>query len=226
MRKHLFFLLFVPLLSLLSCLGDPREKDMDLIPTQRTEKSEEEYTIIAHAAGTEEGLIPEWLRIYLQEGISGVEDMPQYKTKYLFMAENAGTNEDALEQWEEAFSVDQDLPLMVSVRMQDRLDRASEGNPDALFGRYYENTLRKTADARIRDGRKEEDFWLKKKFEAPREGEISREEYSFYILVSIDRAELQRQLTPVLSRDDIDPPLRKDEASAVDKMLVSFYDTF
>ncbi|MDR0387815.1 MAG: hypothetical protein LBH57_07225, partial [Treponema sp.] len=61
--------------------------------------------------------IPIWVSRYLDRGIEGLEAMNEFAESYVFVAENSGTNIDALSQWALKFSPGQDIAQLVSRRV-------------------------------------------------------------------------------------------------------------
>ena len=162
---------------------------------------------------------PAWVEHYLQGGIPQLETLPQYVSRYVFVAESYGSNLTALNQWASLFDADQDLAPMAAKRIQARLYKAASGNPDRVFGQYFESTSRLAADTKIKGGQKEGEFWLEVQ---PETGQINKE-YVYFILITIEKSILQNQITPILNKTKVTV---REQQTAIDKMLPSFHDGF
>jgi hypothetical protein len=152
--------------------------------------------------------------------------MSAYRDKYVFVGEDTGTNLNALRQWSSGFSVAQDLSRMVSRRVQDRFAGAAAGSPDDAYGRYFENVVKSSSDATYTGARKETDFWLLKRYFNADGKTVNREEYEYYVLVSIDKATLERQINDVLNGVNADTPPTREQATAYDRVKEAFYEGF
>jgi hypothetical protein len=55
---------------------------------------------------------------------------------------------------------------------------------------------------------------------------VDREAYDFYVLVTIDKAILERQINEVLDGTKTDAPLTREQQTAVDRVKEAFYEDF
>jgi hypothetical protein len=112
---------------------------------------------------------------------------------------------------------------MVSNRIQARFTAAAEGNPDRQYGRYFENVIKTAADSGYSGAQRETDFWVLKGYPAgdPRPQE---EVYEWYVLVSIDKELLKRQIDAILNRVSTNPS--REEAAAIGRLKENFYENF
>ena len=218
-------LLLIPFVF--SCAGSSRAPKVIAAPPVETEAAAVQWEIIDHKTA---GLVeepPEWVELYITVGIEALEALPQYADKYIFVAENTGTNADALAQWSLGFTVDQDLPRLVSARVQARLSR--EGNPDRDYGLFFERAVKFTADHDYPGGLREADFWvLQRSIGAESEDgpAAAQEVYHFYIVVSIDRERLIPEIdTALLTAAEYTKPSR-EETLAVSRISAAFYGGF
>ncbi|GAB1484622.1 hypothetical protein MASR2M78_34400 [Treponema sp.] len=184
------------------------------------------YEVIEHKTMAIGGDIPEWVNVYVQDGMTGVEALPKYKDKYVFVGEDSGTNLNALRIWSQGFTVAQDLARLVSTRVQSKFAGAAAGSPDDEFGRYFENVVKSASDATYTGARKDTDFWVYKRYFKADGKAVDREVYDYYVLVTIDREILKRQLDDILNGVKVDKPLTKEQKTAVDRVKESFYEGF
>jgi hypothetical protein len=188
-------------------------------------RAEAPYRIIEHATGNSEEALPDWAARYIAGGISGVEALPRYANRYVFIGSNSGANFTALSQWAAGFTVIQDFPQLVSLRVLTRFAGDGQRNPDHDYGRYFESAVRTAADTLYSDARREADFWLLKRYEGD-DATGPREVYDFYILVSIAKDLFQSQLNRVLLNAAEGLTLTHEQTGAVNRLRENFYEGF
>jgi hypothetical protein len=187
---------------------------------------EETYSIVNYRGSDSDGEIPRWVSRYLEGGIAGLEAMGEFAETYVFVAENSGTNPNALAQWSLGFSPDQDIVQLVARRVQVRFPGSDAGSPDREYGRYFENLVRIAADTFYEGSRRRGDFWFQKGYPAG-DGETPEEETTvFLILLTIDKTALRTQLEPVLAKAVEGIEMTRDQSSAVNRLRESFFDGF
>jgi hypothetical protein len=220
------FCVLVAALALSACSSKPKAQPESPGPAPEYRETTETYVVIDHKTKAIGQDVPEWVTRYIADGLTGVEAMPAYREKYVFVGEDTGTNLNALRQWSSGFSVAQDLSRMVSRRVQDRFAGAAAGSPDDAYGRYFENVVKSSSDATYTGARKETDFWLQKRFFKADGKTVDREIYEYYVLVSIDKAILERQISDVLNNVNADIPPTPEQATAYDRVKEAFYEGF
>lgn len=206
--------------AVISCAGAPDKKP------DAMKKAVAKFEVIEHKASSIGGDIPEWVTTYIYDGNTGVEKIDKYKDKYVFIGEDSGTNLNALRMWAQGFNVAQDLARLVSMRVQAKFAGAMAGSPDAEVGRYFENIVKNVADATITGARKDTDFWIYKRYFKDDGKTEDRVVYDYYVLTTIDKEMLKKQLDAVISGAKADKPLTKEQSTAVDRVKEAFYEGF
>jgi hypothetical protein len=188
---------------------------------------EETYSIKNYQDSESGKEIPGWVNRYLEEGIAGLEVMDEFAETYVFVAENSGTNPNALARWSLGFSPDQDIAQLVARRVQARFPGSDTGSPDYEYGRYFENLVRTAADALYEGAERRGDFWFQKEYPAG-DGENPEEEAAsvFLILVTINKTALRNQLEPVLAQAVEGIEVTRDQLSEINRLRASFFDGF
>jgi hypothetical protein len=184
------------------------------------------YEVLDHktmAVGQE---VPGWVTRYIAGGLTEVEKMPDFQNKYVFIGEDSGINLNALRQWTSGFTVAQDLSRMVSTRVQARFAGAAAGSPDDEYGRYFEAVVKNASDATYSGARKENDFWILKRYFKGDGKNVDREVYDFYVLVTIDKNSLEQQINAILNETEAGTPPTKEQAVAIDRVKEAFYEGF
>jgi hypothetical protein len=202
-------------LSLIACAGE-KEARLEWSPLPANIPVES-FSITNHKPPA----IPEWVSRYEAGGIQAVEAMSAYRNKYVFVSMNQGSNTKALELWLSGFSVLQDLPRLVSARVQARFNNATSSYPDDEYGAYFEASVKVTADAVYQGAVQEDDFWVLKRYFLDEDWDV----YEFLILVSIDKTTLGTQINALLNTVPFES-LSKEQMDAVNQLRSSFYEGF
>jgi len=181
--------------------------------------------------------IPEWVRLYFNNAVNEIEAMDRFSGKYIFIGENGGGNFSALQQWANGFTVEQDLPRLVTRRVEHRLVAPASLYPDDEYGEYYEFLIRAVSNGEFLKAEKEQTFWIKRKVtddDGETDGttytqpnpDTAKERYEFLVLVSVDRETLQKQLQGIMASIKTKIPPTKDQAAAIAKMKNSIFEGF
>jgi hypothetical protein len=86
--------------------------------------------------------------------------------------------------------------------------------------------VKTASDATYSGARKEADFWVLKRYFKEDGKTVDREVYDYYVLVTIDKETLKKQIENVLNGVKPDKPLTKEQQTAVDRVKQSFYEGF
>jgi len=209
------------------------------------------YTIEDYKGKANGGGIPDWVKIFLADGARGVETLDAYKDRYVFMSRNEGSNFRALNQWLEGFSAELDFPRLASARIEARF-RYGVPFPDTEYGSFYEALVRATSDASWTGALRQDDFWLQRKYDFPKDEQgnetpdsgytqdtslqapegnspgnpLPKETWEFLILVTIDRTFFASQLNGLFQNLKPDPPPSKDQISAANRIKERFFEGF
>jgi hypothetical protein len=221
MNRTVFAAAFIAVLG--GCAGGAGEKSGEV---PRYEEKAEAYTVVDHKTKALGEEIPEWLSRYINGGLSDIENMGEYKDKYVFIGEDSGSSLNALRQWSAGFSVAQDFSRLVSSRVQARFAGAAAGSPEESYGRYFEDAVKTSSDASYTGAQRESDFWLLRRYFEEDGKTVKREVYDFYVLISIDRPLLERRLKEILEGIRPEPRPARDQAAAVERIRENFFEEF
>ncbi|HCM26668.1 MAG: hypothetical protein A2Z99_16245 [Treponema sp. GWB1_62_6] len=221
MKKNIVAFVFAATaLAVIGCASAPEKK-----PDAKG-KTVPKYEVLDHKTMALGQDIPEWVTVYVTDGNSGVESLDRYKEKFVFVGEQSGTNKNALQLWVTGFNVAQDMSRLMSTRVQAKFAGAAAGSPEAEFGSYFENVVKNVSDATFSGARIDSNFWILKRYFKDDNKTVDREVYDYYVLVTIDRALLQKQLDNIINGVKLDKPVTKEQQTAVDRVKESFYEGF
>jgi hypothetical protein len=196
---------------------------------------QEIWQIIETQNGLPANGIPEWVSLYLNEGIPGLEALDRYNGKYVFIGENRGSNLTALKQWAKGFSAVQDFPRLLAQRVENRLTASASLYPDDEYGEYFEKLMKQVSDAEY-PAVKEEHFWIKR-MRIPdaveddpdslsEQENFPTERYEFFILLDIDKDSLQNQIRRITAGIRTDRPPTREQTAAINRVQSSFFTGF
>ncbi|MDR2435537.1 MAG: hypothetical protein LBD47_13365 [Treponema sp.] len=191
--------------------------------------------IIESRNGPADAALPEWLGNFLNGGIRRVEAQGVYWDKYIFIGRNRGTNLSALRQWAERFTVAQDFPRLVGIRIENRLLAAAALYPDDEYGEFFEVMIKSASDAEYPEALKEDSFWIKWRISGEPASDMSgegetentvRDIYEFFVLISIDKIALQNRIQALMANIQTAVPPTRDQAASINRIRQNFFEVF
>jgi hypothetical protein len=170
--------------------------------------------------------MPEWVGRYAASGIAGIEALPEYEGRYVFISRQAGNSLEPLRLWLAGFSVERDLPRLVSARIQARFITGGNGNPVDEYGRYFEAVVKNASDTAFEGSSREGSFWIKKRIFGDDGISPVGEVYEYLIMISVDKETLQRQINMLLTTTRTDEVSSREQATASMRLRLNFYEGF
>jgi hypothetical protein len=165
---------------------------------------------------------PEWVTRYIAQGYAGVEALPEFKDNFCFIAEQSQTNLNVLLQWARNFNIEQDFPLLVFLRVYDRLTTGLEESPDYVYGTFFESALKVSSSTFWQEALQKKSYWV-----FVRNLETNQETYKMLILCVINKDVFKKKFMQILN--DIDTNKKENtrrQTSAVNRLKYYFWDTF
>ncbi|MDR1030478.1 MAG: hypothetical protein LBL76_06350 [Treponema sp.] len=222
--RNLVFTALIILVLLGACAGEAPEVR---IPwnAPKPEAGTPLYKIIDHKTQALGQEVPGWVNQYENEGVPGVESLPEYQDTYIFIGKHEGTNFNSLQQWSSGFSLSKDLSGLVASRILSRLIKTVTSSPDGEYGRFFEALIKAAFNTVYTGATQEADFWVLKQYFKEDGIAPDRELYDFLILVSIKKATLKLQIDLMLNTLST-IPLTHSQALSVSHLKETFYDSF
>jgi hypothetical protein len=168
--------------------------------------------------------IPEWANRFIEGGNQGVRAMEANIGSFLFIAKSEGNNFSALNLWQNGFNPELDFPRLAAARVDARLS-AEVHFPDVEYGALYETLIRAVSDARWTGMTREDDFWIQRRFITDDE-ESESEDWEFFILVTIGKAQFTSQLNSIFQNLRPAPPPTEAQRLAFNRMTERFFEGF
>lgn len=210
------------------------EPEPDEMPKQ--EVKTENWQLLESRNGPAGAFVPDWVNRFLEGGIPAVEASVLYQEKYVFIGENRGENFNALRQWADGFTVSQDLPGLVTRRVEHRLLSAASLYPDDEYGEYFETLIKKVSNTEYGEALKEDSFWMRRRVisgseeaanaEAPPGLPPVYERYEFFVLISIDKLVLQNRIRELMANVKTAAAPTREQATAINRIQHNFFEGF
>ena len=182
------------------------------------------YTITDFRNKSRGGLIPEWVRLWLDSGEYAVENLDAFRNRYVFVARNEANNFNALNLWKDGFSTELDFPRLAAARIEERLVFVVD-DPDQSYGAFYETLIRAASDFPWTGAVRADDFWILREF-PPGEEDAPEENWEFQILVTIERSLFASQLDSIFETINLNPPPSRDQRAMIDHVKNNFFEGF
>ena len=186
------------------CSSTDKVKDISLETTAKVETIEHKGS----AFGIKD--IPPWLSTYIQRnGTRSVEELPDFKGKYVFIGWEVGHGLQSVVTWTNQFNIPQQLAAFIETRAASIFKAHENMLPgDADSKRKYDNAINTLVKATFTGAKKEDDWWLHQKI-TEKGKKDSETRYTSFVLYTIDKSVLDQQIRDQIKkiRDNESPEL-------------------
>jgi len=164
--------------------------------------------------GTSMGVAtPEWIKNYTANGILSVQNQPQFKDKYCVIGEESGVNKQFVLTWADNFSAQQRIGAMLRTNIaseyQARIQgaakstggansSAAQGAGSGEFNQQIDSVITAIVNVSYSGAQREADWWSLRRRYDPDQKNVFTDEYTAYVLYTIPKAELNRQIAYAL----------------------------
>jgi len=151
---------------------------------------------------------PSWIRDYTAFGISRLQAQPEFRDKYCIIGEESGANKDFVLVWADNFSAQQRIGAMLRTTIASEYQARVTGAAQSVGGAGGGSTgeLRQEIDSAINaivnvsysGAQREADWWSLRRRYDPDQKDVYSDEYTAYVLYTIPKAEMNRQVAQAL----------------------------
>jgi hypothetical protein len=156
---------------------------------------------------------PDWIRLYVERGITAVQSQPQFNDKYCIIGEESSTNRQFAIAWADNFSAQQRIGSMLRTNIaseyQARVNAAAQSTGGAnsttaamdSAGEYQQeidNCINAVVNVSYSGAQRDSDWWVLMRRYDPDQKDVYSDEYTAYVLYTIPKAELNRQIASAL----------------------------
>jgi hypothetical protein len=184
-----------------------------------------EVQLIIDYQGRKEGeIVPRWIELYLAGGWRAIEASAEFYNKYVFVASNEGSHFKALDLWAREFSVRRDVPRLAASRAEDRMTGGTL-YPDDEYGEFFEYFTKDIFNS-VFEASLDSVYWIQQRFFEEDGVTTNRETYRFFILITMDKPVLERELSRIMNRVKTKVPPARDQAAAINRLKENFFAGF
>ncbi|MDR1838875.1 MAG: M48 family metalloprotease [Treponema sp.] len=147
---------------------------------------------------------PDWVKLYLGKGISALQAQAQYNGKYCIVGEESGTNRQFILAWADQASAQQRIGSLLRTNIASRYQAAVNATAQSgavNSGQYQQeidNIMSAVVNVSYSGAQREADWWSLRRRYDPDNKEIYADEYTAYVLYTIPKTELNRQVAKAL----------------------------
>jgi hypothetical protein len=156
---------------------------------------------------------PDWIKLYVASGVTAVQAQPQFKDKYCIVGEESSTNRQFALAWADNFSAQQRIGAMLRTTIASKYEAAVTGSSQSTGGansttaaggnsaeykQQIDNAINAVVNVSYSGAQRDSDWWvLMRRYDPDQKGVFS-DEYTAYVLYTIPKAELNRQIASAL----------------------------
>ena len=156
---------------------------------------------------------PEWVTTYVAQGVSKVQARSEFKDKYCIIGEESGVNRQFVLAWADSFSAQQRIGAMLrstiaseyQAREQGAAQTSGGANSTASAGtnsgdvhKEIDNIINAVVNVSYSGAIREADWWSLRRRYDPDQKDVFTDEYTAYVLYTIPKAEMNRQVAYAL----------------------------
>jgi hypothetical protein len=160
--------------------------------------------------GTSMGVAtPDWIKVYTAQGISKVQAQTEFRDKYCIIGEETGVNKQFVLAWADNFSAQQRIGAMlrttIASEYQARVQGAAQSSgvsdgaqSTGVYTQQIDNVINAIVNVSYSGAQREADWWSLRRRYDPDVKDAYNDEYTAYVLYTIPKAELNRQVARAL----------------------------
>ena len=201
-KQALAALTAIVVIVLAGCAGGPKVKVVEL-----------------ENKGTSMGVAtPDWIKNYTASGISAVQAQSQFRDKYCIIGEESGVNKQFVLTWADNFSAQQRIGAMLRTTIVSEYQARAQGSAQSSGGatmstasgeysQEIDNVINAIVNVSYSGAQREADWWSLRRRYDPDQKDVFSDDYTAYVMYTIPKAELNRQVARALETS-----VRRDSA--------------
>ena len=155
---------------------------------------------------------PVWVTDYVEKGISKVQAQSEFKNKYAVVGEESGVNRQFVVAWADNFSAQQRIGAMLRTNIASEYQArvkgkaqstggatpAVAGESTGIYQQEIDSVINSVVNVSYSGAQREADWWSLRRRYDPDVKDAYTDAYTAYVLYSIPKAELNRQIAQAL----------------------------
>jgi len=153
---------------------------------------------------------PDWIKNYTANGISKVQAQSEFRDKYCIIGEESGVNRQFVLAWADNFSAQQRIGAMLRTTIASEYQAKVKGNAQStgvsdqtastgVYEQEINSVINSIVNVSYSGAQREADWWSLRRRYDPDVKDAYSDEYTAYVLYTIPKAELNRQVANALS---------------------------
>ena len=165
---------------------------------------------ILEEKGTINGIAqPDWVRTYVQYGVTRLQAQSEFRDMYCIVGEETGTNRQFVLAWADNFSAQQRIGAMLRTTIASEYNARVQGasqsagitgaaGMESTYSQEIESVINTIVNVSYSGALRVGDWWILSRRYDLDDPEIYTDSYTAYVLYTIPKAELNRQVARVL----------------------------
>jgi len=156
---------------------------------------------------------PAWVTTYVEHGISRVQAQGEFRDKYVVIGEESGVNRQFVVTWADNFSAQQRIGAMLRTTIvseyQARIQGQAQsqggantttaaGDSSGVFNQQIDSIVNAVVNVSYSGAQRESDWWSLRRRYDPDVKKAYTDDYTAYVLYTIPKAEMNRQVARAL----------------------------
>jgi Zn-dependent protease with chaperone function len=153
---------------------------------------------------------PNWVKTYVSKGVSALQAQSEFKDKYCVVGEETGVNKQFVLAWADSFSAQQRIGAMLRTNVASKYTAAVQGNSSSLgalgkeiasgtYEQTIDNSINTLVNVSFSGAQRDADWWTLRRRYDPDNPSVFSDEYTAYVLYTIPKTELNRQIAFALA---------------------------
>ncbi|MDR1257247.1 MAG: hypothetical protein LBJ86_05830 [Spirochaetaceae bacterium] len=196
-RKTAAALAVVAALAIIGCAGGPKVNTTELDNKGR-------------AIGVS---TPDWIKLYVATGITAVQAQPQFEGQYCIIGDETSANRQFALAWADNFSAQQRIGAMLRTNIASKYQATVSGaaqssgtanssaateTGSADYRQEIDNVVNAVVNVSYSGAQRDSDWWVLMRRYDPDQKDVYSDEYTAYVLYTVPKAELNRQIAMAL----------------------------
>jgi ABC-type uncharacterized transport system auxiliary subunit len=165
--------------------------------------------------------IPPWLSEFIQRnGTRSVEELPDFKGKYVIIGQASGSDLQQVETWAKNFDAQQQIGATIETRVASVFKAHENLLPGEAAKRRYDNAINTLIQATYTGAQQVNDWWIHQTITEKGKQPVTR--FTSYVLFTIDKSILNQQIADQIKKlKDEDNPELAEAFDAVTAQLLA-----
>jgi len=139
---------------------------------------------------------PDWVKTYLEKSLNALQ--AQYDDRYCFVGVEKGNNRQVVLTWADQFGAQQRIGSMIRTNIAGRYETAISVTSGGQYQQEIDIILNAVVNVSYSGAQREADWWVRRRVFDPDNREIYTDEYTAYVLYTVPKETLNRQIALAL----------------------------